>query len=97
MMMHKTQALAYRIWAYAQPLEWNCTMQEVATALDESLMRVSAVCRSTGWHNRMRTDKTGRHDANYVSSSARKDEVALLAEQHLRASNLNQNKSEDME
>lgn len=98
MMSHKTQALAYRVWVYAEPLGWNCTTQEVASALGESLMRISAVCRSTGWYNRMRTESCGpNHTLNWVSSAAHGHEIKLLTEQHLRASSLSQHKLEDME
>lgn len=87
----KTQALAYRVWAYAQPLGWNCTMQEVASALGESLMKVSAVCRSMGWNSRMRTESNGaRHEANYVSSSAYPSEINSLLREQVRASSVSQ-------
>ena len=49
-----TQALAFRIWAYCTPREWDCTVVEIAEALGESTPRVSATCQHRGWNQRLR-------------------------------------------
>lgn len=86
----KTQALAYRIWAYAQPREWNCTMQELADALGESVMRITIACRVKGWCGRVRTATTYAHGVNCVNGSARPFEVAALLQEQVRASSVSQ-------
>lgn len=50
----KTEALAFRIWAYANRNGWNCTMVEIAEALDESLARVRAIVANKKWTHRLR-------------------------------------------
>ena len=59
----RTEALRFRIWQYAAPLEWNVTFVEIADALNESPKRVGAVMRHNGWHNRCRVGS--RHLARY--------------------------------
>lgn len=51
------EALAFRIWAYATPLGWNCTILEIAGALDVSAHRVSGTCIAKGWLHRLRNSK----------------------------------------
>jgi hypothetical protein len=50
----RSQALAYRIWGYADPREWDVTLAEVADALGEPVPAVRAVIVSRQWANRMR-------------------------------------------
>jgi hypothetical protein len=50
----RSQALADRIWAYAQPREWDVTIAEVAEALGEPMPAVRAVSAKRGWSQRMR-------------------------------------------
>lgn len=55
----KTEALAYRIWAYAEPRGWDVTSAEIATALSEpgrrlTPQKVANLCRVRGWSRRMR-------------------------------------------
>lgn len=49
-----SEALAYRIWAYAKPIGWDCTVVEIAEALEEHTSRVSNVCHIKGWLPRLR-------------------------------------------
>ena len=49
-----THALRYRIWAYCAPREWNCTIGEVADALDEDVNRIRATMQHAGWTSRIR-------------------------------------------
>lgn len=50
----KSEALAYRIWAYASPLGWDCTVKDIADELGESWQRVMSICRHRGWIGRLR-------------------------------------------
>lgn len=49
-----TEALAYRIWAYAKPLGWDCTVVEIAEALGASTSAVANTCHRKGWIPRLR-------------------------------------------
>lgn len=51
----RTEALAYRIWAAAEPLGWNVTTAELAAALDEDVRRVRAVLVYKKWSSRVRS------------------------------------------
>lgn len=53
----KAQALAYRIWCYADPRGWDVTVTDIADALDESPKRIGAVCQNRGWIGRLRAPK----------------------------------------
>lgn len=61
-MTPRSQALAFRIWAYCEPRGWDCTLTEVADALDESINRVRGVCQWRGWTERMRSQHTFNYD-----------------------------------
>jgi hypothetical protein len=56
----KTHALAYRIWAYCEPLGWNVTIEDVAEALDVKEPRVLHVSKVKGWQTRFRKGKKYR-------------------------------------
>jgi hypothetical protein len=47
-------ALAYRIWAYAEPKGWDCTAREIAEALGVSRETVGGICQRKGWTQRLR-------------------------------------------
>lgn len=53
-MTPRSEALAFRIWQYADPLGWDCTTGEVAEAIGVSTARVARVCRMKGWKRRLR-------------------------------------------
>lgn len=55
----KLMALAYRIWAYATPREWDVTLAEIADELDEDINRVRAVVQHRGWLGRIRKATAG--------------------------------------
>jgi len=50
----RMMALAYRIWAYASPREWNCTSQEIADELGIPQRVVTGICAAREWNQRMR-------------------------------------------
>jgi hypothetical protein len=49
-----THALRYRIWAYADPRGWDCTIPEIAEALDVPMRRVQKIAVDAGWSGRLR-------------------------------------------
>lgn len=51
----RTEALAYRIWGFANPKQWDCTIHDIAEALRETPQRVSAVCSRKLWSSRLRS------------------------------------------
>lgn len=53
-MTPRTHAIAYRIWAYAAPREWDVTIGEVAEELDLPRRTVKSICIHRGWNERMR-------------------------------------------
>lgn len=57
-MTPRTQALAYRIWAYATPRAWDLTAHDIAEALDVAVARVHHVLAVKGWNARTRQSKT---------------------------------------
>jgi hypothetical protein len=54
-MTPRSEALAFRIWQYCEPLGWDCTSTEVADVLGVSVWTVSNICKSKGWSERLRT------------------------------------------
>lgn len=52
----KSEALAFRIWAYASPLGWDCTINDIAEELDEKVRRVGRICQNKGWLSRLRRE-----------------------------------------
>ena len=51
----KRDALAYRIWAYCEPLGWDCTVRNVADALGVHWNAVRRISAINGWGNRFRS------------------------------------------
>ena len=60
-------ANAYRIWGFATPIGWNCTIPEVAEALDLPIGTVRAICAAKGWTGRLRPVK---RDIDFDSGGA---------------------------
>lgn len=50
----RSEALAFRIWAYCEPLGWDVTMQDVADALGVHCNRVVRMAGLKGWSGRFR-------------------------------------------
>lgn len=55
-MTPKTAALAYQIWAYANPRGWDCTVREVADHLGISAQTVGIVAQHRDWTGRFRSN-----------------------------------------
>lgn len=45
----RREALAFRIWAFCKPLDWNVTLDQVASELDVHRNSVIAAAKSKGW------------------------------------------------
>lgn len=54
MLTPASEALAFRIWRVADPVEWNLTSRDVAELLREPVQRVSNVVHLKGWTHRLR-------------------------------------------
>lgn len=54
------EALAYRIWAYANPREWDCSYAEIADGTGISVDMVSHVIRAKGWMGRVPHTSNGK-------------------------------------
>ena len=65
----KSEALAFRIWQYAAPREWNVTLAEIADHLGESWHRVRNVVTLKRWNNRIRLTTTWGADGEYSGSA----------------------------
>lgn len=79
-MTNRTRALRYRIWAYASPRGWDCTIAEVADALGEAIRTVSAISIRAGWASRFREARTAETNGGlsdgYLSAMECAREVA---------------------
>ena len=53
----RQQALAYRIWALAEPVGWDLTPTALAEELDVSVQQVRWILRKKGWSTRVRAEK----------------------------------------
>lgn len=58
---NRRDAAAFRIWQHCAAREWDCTLAEVAAALDLPLATVRGHCAANGWTEHMRTMTTDRH------------------------------------
>jgi len=59
----KAMVLRYRIWAYAAPMGWNVTVQDIADALNDTPSRIATVLHLAGWTHRIRVS---RHDQRAI-------------------------------
>ena len=66
-MSPKAQAIAYRLWAYATPRGWDCTVTEAADALGVTRQAIAAVARCKGWGERFRSSTTHSIDMTVQS------------------------------
>lgn len=67
------EAIAFRIWAFANPLGWNVTAEDVAAALGVPRMTVLSIAYHKGWTTRFRVRvgrrRTGVAAANDVETT----------------------------
>lgn len=50
------EALAYRIWAFCEPLGWNVSVKDIAEEMGCSWQRARTICQHRRWLNRLRKD-----------------------------------------
>lgn len=67
----KTEAMAFRIWAFAKPRAWDCSIHEISDAVGETPQRISAICRTKGWNARLRSSGPFYLDTTYNSDGDR--------------------------
>lgn len=56
-MTPRSEALAYRIWAYAEPKGWDVSILELSIALDEHHGHIGRVCSAKDWTHRFRASE----------------------------------------
>ncbi len=61
----RINARAFLIWREAETRNWDCTLGEIADALDETVTAVANICRTRGWLTRLRSMKAD-HSAHYL-------------------------------
>ena len=66
-MTPRTETIAYRIWGYASPREWDCTPADVADALDIPRCAVSSTIRIKRWAGRFRSTRIDQINATMES------------------------------
>ena len=55
------EALAFRIWQYANPIGWDCQMKDVAEHLGIHWQRVRSIALKKGWNERFRLSKQNNY------------------------------------
>lgn len=50
----RAMALAFRIKAHCDAVEWNCTTADCAAALGINIWTARNICRANGWTGRLR-------------------------------------------
>lgn len=53
----KSEALAYRVWAFCRDVEWRVSIKDVAEALNEHPSRITLLAGRKGWLDRFSTVK----------------------------------------
>ena len=76
-----TEALAFRIWQYANPRGWDCTVGEIAEALDMHPSPVGRVCAMRGWHVRLRKTRLDSYALGRWCSPDRQGMGLLISEE----------------
>lgn len=66
----RTMALAYRIWAYCEPREWDVTIPELAEEMRESVQAINGILRTRGWLNRVRLVTPDHHKGPLYAAGA---------------------------
>lgn len=81
----RSEALAYRIWAYANPLGWDCTLAELADALDAKFASVRVVVSTKGWAGRLRAEGVDKsfYRVHGFSLGVKTAERDFISELHL--------------
>jgi hypothetical protein len=52
----RSDAIAFRIWQYANPIGWDCNLSDVAEALGVTTNTARAIAQWRGWLGRFRKD-----------------------------------------
>lgn len=69
-MTPRDMALAYRIWAYADPRGWNVTIPELADEMGVSHQKMTGLLHVRGWLGRVRRGSPRGMDNAMDSRSA---------------------------
>lgn len=69
------EAIAFRIWQFAEPLGWDCTRAEIASALGLTLGTIHIICAKKGWSGRLRHTSASKVESPKGSWDVRHSEV----------------------
>lgn len=82
-MTPRSEAIAFRIWAYATPLGWDCTVNEIAEELGISWQQANRICCAKRWNTRLR-HMTESPEGNYFCGRGRASEYMPHSHEVLR-------------
>ncbi len=80
-MTPRTEALAFRIRAFANPKDWDCTVQEIAEAVGETPQRTAGVCRVKNWTGRLRSSGPEYYSAKFDTGETWSNDVLIGEEE----------------
>lgn len=63
----RMEAHAFRIWQFAAPVEWNCTIEDIEAATGIRAQTIGYVLNLKGWRNRVRLGRSERNIAVYMA------------------------------
>jgi hypothetical protein len=53
----RTEAAAFIIWAFCNPIGWNCSVDEISDETGLTPQMIGAVLKVKGWRHRLRVSK----------------------------------------
>ena len=69
-MSPRLEAYAFRIWRFAEPLAWNCTIGEIAEGTGIHGPTIGHVCNVKDWRRRLRTSERDDEAYRWVQGHA---------------------------
>tara|TARA_R110000744_G_scaffold326330_4_gene432111 strand:- start:19447 stop:19701 length:255 start_codon:yes stop_codon:yes gene_type:complete len=78
MMTPKSEARAFRIWQFAEPLGWNCTLQEASAAINVPPNHVARIVKTKGWQTRFRANPRNPSSAGISDESDFQDHPSSI-------------------
>lgn len=77
----RSNAMAFRIWQFCQPREWQCTYREVAEGTGLSINTITQIARRRGWIGRIAADG---HDTEWRHGNRQRQVPQRAEEQAIR-------------
>lgn len=79
----RQQAHAFAIWRFANPLEWNCTITEIAEGTGIDPRVIGRVLTLKGWGTRIRVDGQGERSKSTWEASQTPGSLGLCGAEYL--------------